>query len=68
MCVKKSAFPGVLEGCLGFLTGHLKNMVILDIMYVLGGPQGPYPESAIFKNICQGYLLTKASVYLCKCT
>ena len=29
---------------IGFLTRDLEDMVILDVMYVLGRPQGSYPE------------------------
>ena len=31
---------GVLGGCLVFLTGNMEDRIILDIMDVLGRPQG----------------------------
>ena len=32
---------------LGFLTGYFEDRVILDVMDVLGRPQGSYPESCV---------------------
>ena len=36
---------GVLGGRLGFVTGDFEDRVIIDIIDVLGRPQGSYPES-----------------------
>ena len=47
-CVKNGrSFMLVLGGHWGFLTGDLEDRVILDVMDVLGRPQGSYPESFV---------------------
>ena len=38
---------GDLGGRLGFLTGDLEDLVIVDILNVLGRPQESYPESFV---------------------
>ena len=46
----------VLGGHWGFLRGHLDDRVILDVMDILGRPQGSYPESFVLislLDVCQ---------------
>ena len=45
VCQEGGSFIVVLGGCWGFLIGDLEDRVILDVMDVLGRPQGSYPES-----------------------
>ena len=42
---------GVLGGLGGFLTGDLEDRVVLDVMDVLGRPQGTYPESFVSTSL-----------------
>ena len=46
-------FIGVLGGCWGFLTGNLKERVILDVMDELVQPQGRYPESFMLISLLE---------------
>ena len=47
VCQEGGSFRGVLVGHWEFLTGDMKDRVILDIMDDLGRPQGSYLESFV---------------------
>ena len=45
---------GLLGGHWGFLTGHLEDMVILDVMGDLVWPKRRYPESFVLISLLEG--------------